>query len=180
MHDLARLHHARIGKHSDEIAQVRVAPVLLTPGMPRLRRRSSGATLMEILTATAIFSILLAIGVPNLQRLRGPYALRSAGRQMAADLQMARQRAITRNARIRVVYSPQGYILERETAPNSWTVDSAFMPLPHPAAVGTVDPGNPVFDSRGMLATDVTVPVSVAGTGTRTVTINVLGRTTVN
>ena len=57
---------------------------------------------------------------------------------------------------------------------------TGFMPLPHPAAVGTVDPGNPVFDSRGMLATDVTVPVSVAGTGTRTVTINVLGRTTVN
>ena len=143
-------------------------------------RRPSGATLLEMITAIAIFAVVIAIGVPNLQRLRGPYALRSAGRQVVADLQMARQRAIARNTRIRVVYTPEGYTLEQETAPNSWTVDSAFMPLPHPAVVGTVDPGNPVFDSRGMLATDVTVPIAVAGTGARTVTINVLGRTTVN
>ena len=144
------------------------------------RRRCAGATLLEMLVAIGIMAILLGIGVPNLQRLRGPYALRSAGRQIVADLQMARQRAITRNARIRVAYAPDGYILERETSPGSWTTDSAYMPLPHPAAVGTVDPGNPIFDTRGMLATDVTVPITVDGTGTRTVTINVLGRTTLN
>lgn len=148
--------------------------------LARDRARSAGATLLEILSATAILATLLAIGAPNLRQLRGPYALRSAGRQVVADLQMARQRAITRNARIRVAYAPDGYRLERETSPGTWTTDSAFMPLPHPAAVGAVDPGNPIFDSRGMLATDVTVPIVVDGTGTRTVTINVLGRTTLN
>ena len=148
--------------------------------LARDRTRSAGATLLEILSATAIMATLLAIGVPNLRQLRGPYALRSAGRQVVADLQMARQRAIMRNARIRVAYAPDGYVLERETSPGTWTTDSGFTPLPHPATIGTVDPGNPIFDSRGMLVTNVTVPIVVDGTGTRTVTINVLGRTTLD
>jgi hypothetical protein len=46
--------------------------------------------------------------------------------------------------------------------------------------LGTLTPGNPIFDTRGMLAANTSVPVTVTGAGTKTVTINVLGRTTIN
>ena len=141
-----------------------------------------GASLLELLTATAIFATLLGVGIPNLVTLRAPYTLSAAVRQVAADLQLARQRAVARNARYRITFNGAAatYTLEREASPNSFVADSAVQPLPKGSTLGTVTPGNPVFDTRGMLAADVAVPITVTGAGTRTVTVNVLGRTTIN
>jgi len=141
-----------------------------------------GFTLMEVLTATAITLVLLAIGVPQMARLRGPYALVSATRQIASDLQTARQRAIARNARYRVNFNAaaQSYTLEREASANTFVSEGGVQKLPTGVTVTAANPGNPIFDTRGMLAADVTVSVAVAGTGTRTVTVNVLGRTTIS
>ena len=124
---------------------------------------------------------MLAIGIPNFVRLRAPYSLSSATRQITADLQAARQRAIARNTRYRVTFSAstKSYTIERESA-GVFAPESAPQPLPRGAQLGTVTPGNPIFDTRGMLAADVSVPVTVTGSGTRTVTINVLGKTTIN
>lgn len=145
------------------------------------RRGIRGFTLMEVLVTVSIAFIVLAIGIPNFVRLRAPYALSGATRQIVADLQAARQRAIARNARYRVTFNAltKSYTMERENA-GAFVADSAPQPLPRGAQLGTVTPGNPIFDTRGMLAADVAIPVTVAGSGTRTVTINVLGKTTIN
>jgi len=147
----------------------------------RRHGKSRGATLLDVLIAAAIMLVLFAIGVPNLSRLRSPYTLTGATRQIAAGLQAARQRAIARNVSYRVNFNAaQGsYTIERSVA-GSWVADSAPQPLPTGAQLGTVSPGNPVFDTRGMLGAQVTVPVTVSGSGTRTVTINVLGKTTIS
>jgi Tfp pilus assembly protein FimT len=136
---------------------------------------------MEVLTATGIMMTLLAIGVPQMTKLRGPYALASASRQIEADLQAARQRAIARNAAYRVSFdtSARTYTLERQTSPTTFVTDGGAQKLPAGVTIAT-SPGNPTFNTRGMLPNDVTVTVSVAGTGTRTVTVNVLGRTTIS
>jgi len=149
--------------------------------MPCARHGSRGATLLEVLIAAGIMLILLAVGVPNLSRLRSPYSLAGATRQIAADLQAARQRAIARNVRYRINFDVTHamYTIEREQA-GSWVADSAPQPLPSGAQLGTVSPSNPIFDTRGMLGAQVTVPVTVSGSGTRTVTINVLGKTTIS
>ena len=151
--------------------------------MPACARRTCrGSSLLELLTATAISLSLLAIGLPNLSRMRAPYILNGATRQIEADMQVARQRAIARNARYRVNFNAaaKSYTLEREATANSWVTDGATQKLPAGASLGSVLPWNPVFDTRGMMMADVTVPVTVAGSGTRTVTMNVLGRTTIN
>jgi hypothetical protein len=144
-------------------------------------RGERGFTLLEAIMATAISLIVLGIGIPNLARLRSPYALRGATRQIVADLAAARQRAIARNVRYRVSFNSVNntYTVEREQG-GGFVADGAPQPLPRGAQLGAVVPGSPVFDTRGMLLADVTVPVTVAGSGTRTVTINVLGRTTIN
>jgi Type II transport protein GspH len=152
-------------------------------GMVRgVRRGNRGASLFEVLTASAIMATVLGIGVPRVAMLRAPYALSGAAHQIVADIELARQRAIARNKRFRVNFSSVAgsYVLEREEAPNSFVADGATQKLPHGATLGTVSPGNPIFDTRGMLAANTTVPVTVTGAGTKTVTINVLGRTTIN
>ena len=158
-----------------------VAPPLLWSGMGRgVRSGNRGASLLEVLTASAIMATVLGVGVPRVVMLRAPYALSGAAHQIVGDIELARQRAIARNKRFRVNFSSGSYVLEREEAPNSFVADGATQMLPHGAMFGTVSPGNPVFDTRGMLTANTTVPVTVTGAGTKTVTINVLGRTTIN
>ena len=147
----------------------------------RRHGKSRGAGLLDVLIAAGIMSVLYAVGLPNLSRLRSPYILTGATRQIAADVQAARQRAVARNTSYRVNFDPAhgSYTIEQSQA-GVWVADSAPQPLPNGAQLGTVLPGNPVFDTRGMLGVQVTVPVTVSGSGTRTVTINVLGRTTIS
>ena len=95
---------------------------------------------------------------------------------LAALERHALHAAIARNARHRVVFTTSGYHLERETTANNFVVASGYFTPPHGVVIGTPSPGNPTFNTRGMLAGDVTLPLSVDGGGTKMVTINVLGR----
>jgi Tfp pilus assembly protein FimT len=164
--------------------RIRLALSLLSLRMVGRDRRDGcrGTTLLEVLTATAIMITLLGIGVPQLARLRAPYALASASRQIASDLQTARMHAIARNTRYRVAFnaSAKTYVLEREAAPNNFVAEGGTQTLPAAATLTSASPANPIFDTRGLLAADVSVSVSVPGSGTKTVTINVLGRTTIS
>jgi type II secretory pathway pseudopilin PulG len=136
-------------------------------------------TLIEILVAMALFTVLYAIAVPNLSAMRGPYALESAAYQVASHLSMARQRAIARNQRHRLVFTSTGYQIEREASPNTFVTDTATFAVPHDVVIGTPSPANPTFNSRGMLAANFSIPVSATGVGTKTVTTNVLGHSTI-
>ncbi len=139
---------------------------------------------MEVLTAMTIFGTVMAIGLPNMVNLRKPYKVMGAARQLAADMQVARQRAIARNARYRVAFDTAAgtWTLERETSPNSnsWTADGSPQALPTGASFGTIAGGNPLFNTSGVLASAVSVPVTMSGAHTRTVVVNVLGKTSVS
>jgi type IV fimbrial biogenesis protein FimT len=145
-----------------------------------LNTSNTGFTLIEVLVAMALFTVLYAIAVPNLQAMRAPYALESEAYQIAAHLNMARQRAIARNTRYRVVFTTSGYHIEREASANTWVLDSATFVPAHEVNIGAANPSNPIFNSRGMLAANVSLPISVTGVGTKTVTTNVLGQTTID
>ena len=134
-------------------------------------------SLLEVVVVMALFAVLYAIAVPNLQAMRAPYALDAAAYQLAGHLNMARQRAIARNSRHRVTFSPSGYQIEREVSSNSFVVDSGVFEPPYEVEIGTPTPADPTFNSRGMLTGDVSIPISVNGVGTKTVMTNVLGHT---
>jgi len=162
-------------------AEVPVAPALLFRVMAQNRRRSRGYTLIESLITIGIMAIVLGIGVPRLSRLRSPYIMSGATRQIAAHLQAARQRAIARNVSYRLNFNPSAktYTIERQVGAN-WVVDGATFNLPAGASLGTITPGNQIaFDTRGMLAANATIPVTVTGSGTKNVNVNVLGKTTI-
>ena len=137
---------------------------------------------MEVLTATAILATVLGLGVPSVVAMRAPYAVSSAAQQIAAHLQAARQRAISRNARYRVNFTPSAgtYVLQRETSTNVFVTDGGVQTLPHGVHIGSISPSNPIFDTRGMLTANVSVPLTMTGARARTVAVNVLGRTTID
>ena len=136
---------------------------------------------MEVLTACALITILGVIAVPRLHEIGAPFVLRQTTQQIAAEFQKARMRAIARNARYRFTYnaSTRVYSLEREATPGNFVAEYSNQ-LVTGITLGTIS-GTPTFDTRGMLASDVSIPVNVnASTTTRTVTINVLGKVTIS
>ena len=160
------------------------APGLLNPAMPRISRGTRGTrghSIIEVLTAISISAILLAMAVPNFKGLRGPWVLSQTAQQVAAEFQMARMRAITRNARYRFSYDATAkmYSMQREVSPGAWVAERTNT---LPSGTSITPPGTmPIFDTRGMLNGTTTIPVNVQGySKTRTVTINVLGNVTIS
>jgi type IV fimbrial biogenesis protein FimT len=143
------------------------------------RKRCAGFTFMEVLTATALVAILYAIAVPNFSQLRGPYAARTGATQVASAFQAARMRAIATNASVRLTYNSTNrtYTMDRQLVGGGWATDVRNQ-LPTGvtlSAFGT----NPTFTRTGLLNGNYTITVSAYGK-TRTVTVNVLGQTTVS
>jgi Tfp pilus assembly protein FimT len=132
---------------------------------------------MEVLMATALIAILYAVAVPRFRELQGPYASRSAAAQVASAFQAARMRAIATNSNVRLTYnsSTKTYTIDRQNGA-SWTTEVANQ---MPTGVTLSASGTPQFSRTGVLNGDFTVTVSAYGT-TRTVNINVLGKTTIS
>jgi type II secretory pathway pseudopilin PulG len=160
------------------------APALLYRAMPSrspCTRGTRGRSLVEVLTAIGISSILLATAVPNLQGMRAPWVLRQTAGQVAAEFEKARMRAIARGTRYRFSYNATNktYTIDREFPAGTWTVENTGQ-LPTSASI-TAPATTPIFDTRGMLNATATIPVSVTNySHTRTVTINVLGNVTIS
>ncbi len=64
-----------------------------------------GVTFIELITLTIALLILLAIGVPRMSPVVQQFRLKGAAWQLAGDLRLARQRAVTTQRRFRVCLS---------------------------------------------------------------------------
>jgi len=127
--------------------------------------------------ATALIAILYAVAVPRFRELQGPYASRSAAAEVASAFQAARMRAIATNSNVRLTYdsSAKTYTIARQNG-GSWTTEVTNQ---MPTGVTLSASGTPQFSRTGVLNGDFTVTVTAYGT-TRTVNINVLGKTTIS
>jgi Tfp pilus assembly protein FimT len=144
-------------------------------------RGTRGRSLIEVLTAIGISTILLGIAVPRFVQMRAPWLLRQSAIQVASEFQKARMRAITRNKRYRFTYNSTAktYTIDQESSPGTWVTEFQNQ-LPTGAYI-TAPGVTPIFDTRGMLNATAAIPVNVTGyTSTRTVTINVLGNVSIS
>ena len=71
--------------------------------------QSAGFTLIELMSAMAIFSILAVIAIPNCISWYASSKLNSATRSLMSDLSMARMHAITANEVVKVLFFIDGY-----------------------------------------------------------------------
>jgi prepilin-type N-terminal cleavage/methylation domain-containing protein len=143
------------------------------------RKHCAGFSFMEVLTTMALIAIIYAIAVPRFSELRGPYAARSGATQVASAFQAARMRAIATNSSIRLTYnsSSQTYSLDRQLSGGGWVSDVRNQ-LPTGVTLSSFGT-NPTFSRTGLLNANYTITVSAYGK-TRTVTVNVLGKTTIS
>jgi len=151
------------------------------------RSRSQGFSLLDALTGIAVGALLLGLAVPNLRTLGRPWSMDAGTRQVAAEIGAARMRSISRNQRHRIRFpttanptqARNAYVIERETTPGTFVEEGGLHTLPTGMSFGTIAV-NPVFDTRGMLPATVTIPILQQGSSPRTVTVNVLGQTTIS
>ena len=80
-----------------------------------------GLTVVELLTLVALLVVLAALAIPTISPIVLRYRVRGAAWQVAGDLRLARQRAVTIKKRFRfcvagcaVPIPPGGYSVERE------------------------------------------------------------------
>jgi type II secretory pathway pseudopilin PulG len=83
-----------------------------------------GMTVVELVTVLVLLIILGAIAIPSISPVVLRYRLRGAAWQVAGDLRLARQRAVTIKKRFRVCVTncdiavpPGGYSVERDDGP---------------------------------------------------------------
>lgn len=132
-----------------------------------------GATLVELLTLVVALVLLAAFAVPSISPIVLRYRVRGAAWQVAGDLRLARQRAVTLKKRFRLCVSgcaitvpPGAYSVERDDGPPggppAW-VSETGVPTVLPQNVTIAATATPTFTITG-----------AAGGGTVTLT-NLLG-----
>lgn len=149
-----------------------------------------GFTLAELLVVLGVLALLGSIAFVQLPPMLAQARLNSGVRQIAADLQAVRARAIAQNRRLRVTFrtSTHDYLVEIEDGA-SWTqlmlhshtaeeADAAFVALPPGVRITAVNSGGTViFMPRGNVDAGMTVTLGAAAVAdTRKVVVNLAGR----
>jgi len=113
-----------------------------------------GISIIEILMVALALAVLAGMGMPSLLRTIDAYRLRGAAWNLAGDLRLARQKAVSLQQRHRICFAncagpvpARGYLLEREVPP--WTVDVRRADVPD-GLVFTDDAGRKfTFEAKG-------------------------------
>jgi Tfp pilus assembly protein FimT len=114
-----------------------------------------GVSIMEILMVLLALAVMAGMALPSMFRTMEVYRLRGAAWNLAGDLRLARQTAVSTQVRHRFCLSgcdnlvpAGGYLLEREATP-SWEL-LARVTVPDGVTITTSAPGGKItFDTKG-------------------------------
>lgn len=114
----------------------------------------TGISIIEILMVALALAVLAGMGMPSLLRTLDAYRLRGAAWNLAGDLRLARQKAVSLQQRHRICFAncagpvpAGGYLLEREVPP--WMVDVRRADLPDGVAINDNAGGKFTFEAKG-------------------------------
>lgn len=157
----------------------------------RLRERElCGLTVVELIVALSLSSLLVIFAFLQLRPLMAQIRLDSGARQVMADLQIVRMRAIAQNQRFRVIFHTDAsqYTMDKEEGAawnrvsfhghNADEAVDAFVSLPPSVVITSVNSGGDViFVPRGHVDGGITITLgSLSGAGTRRIVVNLAGR----
>jgi len=121
-------------------------------------------TLLELLIAVAIFTILGAIAIPNWMALLPFYRLNGATRQVQSELHKAKSRAISERASYRLVFSTASYSVEKDDG-SGWQSTGENKPFPEGIILGSGSALTLSFTSRGTSAGGTATLCNANGVG---------------
>ena len=143
--------------------------------------KRDGFTIVELVVVAGLAGIVAAIAVPRVPRMVAVYDAANMASQIALDLRLARERAVTTNAKARLSFSTTAYQPQRESPAGSGTYisDGAQQNLANGITV-TTNPSTPIFDSRGLTTQAYTLTITNAYGDSKTITVSVIGRINVS
>lgn len=146
----------------------------------RAYHTTCGFSFVELLTATAVAVVLLALAAPQLPVFWAQFQLGNSARQVAITLHRARMRAVGENAFYRVVFGSDGtYVLQSSADGGSFA--NVERPLALPDGIGFVgDLPQPTFNRLGTVASEGQVTVVNSLGQAKTVAINILGKISIS
>lgn len=126
---------------------------------------SKGFSLVELLTAVAVFGILAAIAIPSFLAFQPSMRLNGGAREVMSKLRWARAQAVEQNATY-VVDFPNDHsirVFEDNNLNGAWDIGESTetfdIQTDHAGVTFTVSGSNPKFTGRGTAsgATEITV-----------------------
>ncbi len=144
-----------------------------------------GFTLIELMIVIAIAAVLAGIGVWSAVSVAPAYRLKGAVSLVQGDLYTAKVRAAKNNRQYKVVFTTNGYQVQRGTSGSgSFTLDAVeisrtFANDYQGVTVNTSATNDPVLSPRGT-STAVTITLQNTSGATKAITISIAGRIKVN
>ena len=143
-----------------------------------------GFTIVEMMITIAIIGVLASLSFFTVQAIMPGYRLNGAIRMVRGDLYNAKMLAAKRNRQYKIVFSANGYQVQRGTSnAGAFSLDQVefsrtFSDYPR-VTVKTSATADPVFSPRGT-AFSVTITLQNSGGDEKTVTTSIAGRIRIN
>lgn len=141
--------------------------------------KQDGKTLMELMVVVAIIGIVAAMSGPNFLALNSRMQARCATEEIASELRLARQLAITYRDRVRVVFDFEQQVLEAQfvngvTTHHVYRYGDKGIVIEEPSAGPEI-----LFHPSGRSATATTVQIRSKEGQIQKLTVGITGRVSI-
>jgi type IV fimbrial biogenesis protein FimT len=146
-----------------------------------VRMKQQGHTLMELMVVIAVMGITSALALPNFLTINSSEQVRSATEEIASELRLARQLAMTHRDRVRITFDPEAQALVSQFVNGSETTlhhvyryGDKGIAIEEPSAGPEV-----LFHPSGRSATATTIHLRNKEGRTETLTVGITGRVSI-
>ncbi len=141
--------------------------------------KQDGKTLAELMVVAGILAMVCLMGVPNFLGLHSQSQLRGITEEIASDLRLARQLALTHRDRVRIVIDPEQQKLITQLV-NEGTIHHVYyyggkgLIVEEPSAGWDIQ-----FQPSGRSATPTTIRLHHREGQTKMLTVSITGRVSI-
>jgi len=153
---------------------------------------NSGFTLIEMIVVVMLLGVFAAVATPSFITYQQKANLREAARDLASDIALYRQRAVSENRRYRILFDQPGnsYTVQREILNNPGNYEAlvpAVTKRPYDISSAVIISADPAPSSSGGVPNITIQPRGTMGAGSvklqhtvslleKTITTNIMGR----